>query len=115
MNCPPVKAWTSIYPKNGARHFVAINYEFSGKSSFVYLVSVLDRDIFLKIEFKELEDSSKWLSGWHDLSTNDSPSKKLQTITSELNETKDSNKFFQVSEDAGLAIPLIKKKYRPWF
>ena len=114
MKWPPSKAWTSVKAIYGFNHFVAINYEYLGKSRLVTLVSVIEREIIFKIDFTELEDSSKWLKGWHDLDSNQLTCKKFESINSELKYETDLEVPIQISEDAGLTIPLNKKKYRPW-
>ena len=77
--------WTSKKPKNGLRHFVLVNEtKEKGNINFL-LVSVLDSEINLKINYEELMKSGNWFKGWLNLS-------KHESITKDYDNFKYSNK-----------------------
>ena len=114
MSWPPKKAWTSVKPLNGFRHFVAINYGGKSKDKWVKLVAVLDGNTILRISWIEMQDSSKWLVGWPEL-----PSYSLgddQKTKSGKDDFQHQNLCLHSSIDSGLAIPCIDEtNIRSWF
>ena len=59
--------WTSNKPINGLRHFILLN-KTKEKGNLIFLmVSVLDSEIYLKINYEELINSGNWNNGWSDL------------------------------------------------
>ena len=59
MIWPPVKAWTSKVYINDQIHFVAINYGGELHKRWVVFMSVLDRDVVVKVSWSKLIDLSK--------------------------------------------------------
>ena len=83
--------WTSNKPIKGLRHFVLLN-ETKEKGNIIFLmVSVLDSEINLKINYEELINSGNWCKGWINLP-------KLQSITEEYFRYKFSNKLEEINE-----------------
>ena len=83
--------WTSSKPIKGLRHFVLINeMKEKGKLMF-WMVSVLDSEINLKINYEELINSGNWHQGWLNLP-------KLQSITQEYINYKSINKGEGIEE-----------------
>ena len=79
------KFWTSNENINGLRHFVLVN-EMKEKGNITFLmVSVLDSEINLKINYEELINNGNWEKGWINLP-------KLQSITEEYVRYKSINK-----------------------
>ena len=77
--------WTSNKTIKGLRHFVLVNEtKEKGNISFL-MVSVLDSEINLKINYEELINSGNWHKGWINLS-------KHQSITEEYLNYKSTNK-----------------------
>ena len=109
MIWPPVKAWTSKLAIRGNIHFVAINYGCKSSNKWVVLMSVLDSSIVVKVDWTQLIDSSKWQPGWDEITNLESF--KL------VNENSDmlTPKFFHLSADSGLTIPITENHIRPWF
>ena len=103
MKWPPSKAWTSVKAINGFNHFVAINYGGKLDQRWVNLVSVVESNVFFKISWIEMNNSSKWIQGWENID-----------IT---NHGKEGNNFnfdkccdlscLYPSNDSGLTIPII--------
>lgn len=56
--------WTSKKPINGLRHFVSINKFKSISQTKFLLVSVIDVDIYLEVDKKELLNDKNWVKGW---------------------------------------------------
>ena len=56
--------WTSKKPIIGLRHFVSVNKTKEKGQIFFLMVSVIDCDINLKINYKELLNSGNWKKGW---------------------------------------------------
>tara|TARA_Y100001968_G_C19403350_1_gene742249 strand:- start:97 stop:429 length:333 start_codon:yes stop_codon:yes gene_type:complete len=109
MNWPPIKAVTSLKPFLGYRHFVVINYWGEGKDRCTTLVSVLDSSARLYVDWNELNDSSKWLSGWLKLDRDIANPIKL-------NKEIENNKVcLHPSFDSELLIPNESNIVRPWF
>ncbi len=111
---PPIKAWTSNYPINGHRHFVAINYYQVKNNYWVVFVSVVDSKTCFHIKFNCLKDSSDWFPGWIN-----------SGFDQELEDLK-NNSFIKdcsvlgkdclyPSEDSGLYLPCNETKCRLWF
>ena len=83
--------WTSNKTINGLRHFVLVN-ETKEKGNITFLmVSVLDSEINLKINYEELINSGSWHKGWINLP-------KLQSITEEYVNYKSINKGEGIDE-----------------
>ena len=77
--------WTSNKTINGLRHFVLINETIEKGNITFLMVSVLDSEINLKINYEELINNENWEKGWINLP-------KLQSITGEYINFKSSNK-----------------------
>ncbi len=110
---PPRKAWTSEKAISGYRYYVAINY--GGKSDYRWaqLVSVLDGRISLKVSWKELQDETKWKSGWAQIERSHWNARRDQHIQQEV--SIDKNKYcLHPSEDSGLMIPIKSDNVRKW-
>ena len=83
--------WTSKKTINGLRHFVLVN-ETKEQGNIIFLmVSVLDSEINLKINYEELINSGNWHQGWLNLP-------KLQSITQEYINYKSINKREGIEE-----------------
>ena len=77
--------WTSNKPINGLRHFVLVNKKKEKGNMFFLMVSVLDSEINLKINYEELINSGNWSKGWINLP-------KFASITEEYGIYKLGNK-----------------------
>ncbi len=108
MNWPPNKAWTSIEPVLGYRHFIAINYGGDGIDRWVNLVSVLDGNARLRVLWKELKITSRWKSGWLYLPKGKDLSKYQNILISD-------ECCLHPSEDSGLLPSANRASNRPWF
>jgi len=83
--------WTSNKTIKGLRHFVLVN-EMKEKGNITFLmVSVLDSEINLKINYEELINSGNWHKGWINLS-------KHKSITEEYLNYKSINKGEGIDE-----------------
>ena len=83
--------WTSNKTINGLRHFVLVN-ETREKGNITFLmVSVLDSEINLKINYEELINSGNWCKGWINLP-------KFQSITEEYFYYKSNNNVEDIHE-----------------
>tara|TARA_B100000700_G_scaffold287407_1_gene343062 strand:- start:166 stop:507 length:342 start_codon:yes stop_codon:yes gene_type:complete len=109
---PPKKSWTKITPVNGFRHFVAINYGIKGNNRWVSMISVLDGNTKMKVDWKELCDSQKWKSGWHQLSRESSRSKNPDNTS--YKKKDNDNTCLHPSSDSGLLIPTQSEDQREW-
>ena len=67
------------------------------------MVSVLDGEHTFRISWDEMQDSSKWVSGWLHLSNQKN---KIENR---------SFSFNHPSDDSGLNIPIRSDEIRPWF
>ena len=83
--------WTSNKPIKGLRHFVLVNEAREQGNIIFSMVSVLDSEINLKINYEELINSGNWCKGWINLP-------KLQSITEEYFRYKFSNKLEEINE-----------------
>ncbi len=83
--------WTSIKPINGLRHFVLVNVTKEKGNIIFLMVSVLDSDINLRVNYDELKNSGNWYEGWINLP-------KLQSITVEYFDYKSSKKEKGIDE-----------------
>ena len=112
MRWPPNKSWTSASLREGFRHFVAINYGGKGNTRWVLLVSVLDGKSRLLLPWTEMNDSTKWTSGWLKLSRDESnPSSDRFSSKQE----RDSLLIcLHASQDSGLTLPSDSSTIRPW-
>ena len=115
MRWPPNKAWTSIKPFKGYRHFVAINYGGKGDDRWINLVSVLDGEARLKVLWKELKDSSQWMSGWHQLPREEEKEFRDSFISVVARNEDNLKGCLHPSKDSGLIIPCEIDSNRPWF
>ncbi|AAP99825.1 MULTISPECIES: TIGR02450 family Trp-rich protein [Prochlorococcus] len=106
---PPVKAWTSINPIQGERHFVAINYDVSNHNLWVNMVSVLDGKLYFRVTFEELNDNSMWLPGWKDLKI------KKDHKKTNVNHDLNNEACLHPSIDSGIAITSKRLNLRDWF
>ena len=79
------KFWTSNKSINGMRHFVLLNEDREKYQDNVFMVSVLDAEINLKITKEELVNSSDWEEGWLAL-------EKIEAITEDYVQFKSINK-----------------------
>ncbi len=114
MSWPPNKSWTSTKSQHGFRHFVAINYGGLGQERWVLLVSVLDGDSRLVIPWNDLQDSSKWISGWLPM-TRDEGNPCLEDNTSRtVRQFNLQSTCAHPSIDSGLLIPSSTKSHRSW-
>ena len=111
MFWPPSKAWTSKKLVNGLRHFVAINYGGQKEERWVVLVSVLDGKIVFVIPWSEMQNTSKWVSGWQEINTDN------YSIEEAENQLTKNDRFvcLHPSQDSGLTIPLSDSESRPWY
>ncbi|WP_320667999.1 TIGR02450 family Trp-rich protein [Prochlorococcus sp. MIT 1307] len=109
MRWPPNKSWTSIYSRNGYRHFVAINYGGKKKERWVALVSVLDGKSRFVVPWSEMQDNSKWISGWLSLAKDEANS-----CSEEFGNIELAKACLHPSKDSGLLIPSEKNLIRPW-
>ena len=115
MRWPPNKAWTSICLYKGFRHFVAINYGGAQEKKWVNMVSVIDAGIRLRVDWYELRDSSKWITGWHQIPLGDKNNINNSIDLLDKEETNFFNTCLHPSDDSGLLIPTEKNNIRPWF
>ena len=109
MTWPPIKAWTSKHYIQGQRHFVAINYGGKFLERWVFLMSVLDSNVVVKVSWSKMVDHSNWECGWDE--NNQLDSSKLVNSKCEIRTTEVTNQ----SVDSGLTIPITKNIIRPWF
>ncbi len=109
MMWPPAKAWTSKVCIDSQVHFVAINYGGELLNKWVVLMSVLDSNVVVKVSWSQLVDSSRWESGWDEITYLESY--KLVNKKVDLESTESYN----LSADSGLTIPISKNAIRPWF
>ncbi len=109
MNWPPVKAWKSKFAIRGNIYFVAINYGGELSNKWVVLMSVLDSRIVIKVAWPQLIDSSKWESGWDEITN-----LEYFKLINGSSDVEISN-FTHLSADSGLTIPITEKAIRPWF
>ena len=83
--------WTSNKPINGLRNFVLVNEtKEKGKISFL-IVSVLDYEINLRINYEELLNSGNWYKGGLNIP-------KSESITQDYLKYKSINKEERVNE-----------------
>ncbi len=115
MKWPPNKAWTSTFKRGGYRHFVAINYGGKSKDRWVNLVSVIDGNVRIKVSWKEIRDTSQWISGWEQLSREESMSNDINLETFNQHNSIEDEPCLHPSEDSGLVIPSDLVEIRPWF
>ena len=62
MKWPPTLCWTAPSTKNGNRHFQVKSFGGKNDNRWVELFATRDKDLLIKISWKELK--SKWKSGW---------------------------------------------------
>ena len=67
MSWTVAKAWTSVQPQEGFRHFRLILQGGKGQSRWVELEAVLDSNVRLRIDWSELKNQELWTSGWQQL------------------------------------------------
>ena len=85
--------WTSKNPIKGLRHFVLVNETKEKGQIFFSMVSVVDCEINLRINYKELFNSGNWEKGWLNLPKNQSITKDYVRYKS-LNKRWEINKIF---------------------
>ncbi len=115
MKWPPFKAWTSTKSIEGFRHFVAINYGTHDEIRYVNLVSVLDGKVRIRVPWDEMNDKTKWICGWLELSREASNTKSDPRINREDLKNIDPNLSLHPSADSGLLIPTESALLREWF
>ena len=64
MRWPPNRAWTATRKRDGYRHFEVKSYGGKGDERWVELFPVLNRDLKMRIAWKELKKIAEWTSGW---------------------------------------------------
>ena len=64
--------WTSVYPKQGYRHFRLVLQGGKDQVRWVELEAVLDSNIRLRIDWNELKNREFWTSGWQQIQTSES-------------------------------------------
>ena len=109
MQWPPIKSWTSRSSRKGFRHFVAINYGGTGEKRWVLFVAVLDGKCRFLVKWRELNDSSQWISGWLKLSR-----EEANPLSKDRAEHDATQVCLHASQDSGLLIPSGEPKIRPW-
>ena len=109
MIWPPLKAWTSKKLIEGQRYFVAISYGGELLERWVFLMSVLDSKVVIKVFFPQLVDPSNWECGWDENNYLDSSTLNNCKIVTRIKNCA------QPSFDSGLTIPITKNVIRPWF
>ena len=114
MRWPPSKSWTSTSTREGFRHFVAINYGGKGKNRWVTLVAVLDGKSRLIIPWTEIQDKSKWTSGWLQLTRDEANPSLDNYSSSKQNIAREHQLCLHASKDSGLLIPSEVISERPW-
>jgi len=114
MRWPPVKSWTSSLPIKGFRHFVAINYGGKGIDRWVILVAVLDGKASLRILWSEMNDGSKWSTGWLEVNRVNANSLVDKTRDDKTDTTIEDQTCLHPSEDSGLLVPTNIISPRPW-
>lgn len=67
MSWTVAKAWTSVVPNRGYRHFRLILQGGKGPSRWVELEAVLESGVRLRVEWSELKNKELWTSGWQQL------------------------------------------------
>ena len=67
MRWPPNKSWTSTQKRQGYRHFAVKDYGGKGNKRWVELFPLLNKEINLKVLWKELNTDTQWESGWRQL------------------------------------------------
>ena len=85
--------WTSKNPIKGLRHFVLVNETKEKGQIFFSMVSVVDCEINLRINYKELFNSGNWEKGWLNLPKNQSITKDYVLYKSLIREKKNSEIF----------------------
>ncbi|WP_320676784.1 TIGR02450 family Trp-rich protein [Prochlorococcus sp. MIT 1300] len=94
MKWPPNKSWTSTTPRNGFRHFVALNYGGKGRDRWIEMVAVLDAKTTLRVSLKELKLTNKWKSGWLQLPKDESVMPTMPTNTEKPYKSNDINHLY---------------------
>ena len=85
--------WTSKKSIKGLRHFVLLN-KMKEKGQIIFLmVSVLDAEINLKINYEDLVNSGNWDKGWLNLPRFDSI-KEEYIKNKSINKEESINKIF---------------------
>ena len=68
----PAKAWTSVLPREGRRHFRLVLQGGRGSERWVELVSLLEPQVRLRESWQQLQDKTQWESGWQPIPPDDS-------------------------------------------
>ena len=64
MRWPPNQAWTSSSKRKGYRHFEVKQFGGKGGERWVELFPVTNKDICIRVTWKELTTQTKWNNGW---------------------------------------------------
>ena len=72
MSWKPAKAWTSVLPREGRRHFRLVLQGGRGSERWVELVSLLEPQVRLRESWQQLQDKTQWESGWQPIPPDDS-------------------------------------------
>ena len=72
MPWKPAKAWTSLTPRAGRRHFRVVLQGGHGAERWVELASLLEPQVRLRESWKQLQDKALWQSGWQPIPPDDS-------------------------------------------
>ena len=64
MRWPPNAAWTSAEKREGYRHFEVKSYGGKKDERWVELFPVNNKEVQIRVPWKELKTYSKWTSGW---------------------------------------------------
>ena len=111
---PPVKAWTRIIPLEGFNHFVAINYGGEGNSRWVNLITVLDGNIRIRVDWSEMINQINWISGWRSYEDVNNKEFIVEKKTCYPKNNSYQSCCLHPSEDSGLQIPLKSLNIRKW-
>ena len=57
--------WTSIKKVNGWRHYEVKNVFVKNKELEIF--SVCDKDILVRVKIKDMNNKTKWVSGWKEI------------------------------------------------
>ena len=111
MNWPPRKAWTKLKPIDGLSHFVAANYGGLKKKRWIIMMSVLDGNVFLKVDWVEITNCSLWIQGWQKDQIN--YRNDLNLNCRKVEKDVDSQFWIYPSRDSGLINP-SNHEIRQW-
>ena len=115
MHWPPSKAWTSVQAIKGFRHFVAINYGGKGIDRWVNLVSVLDGDVNLRVEWSTLKNKSIWSSGWKQIDLTKNEHSDINVLDQKQEQELLESSCFHLSSDSGFLDNNVESNVRSWW